>query len=120
MKTMTETEAIEYIRRNAGNLNYEARECFAVRGDDFIPSKKFRNSWNRPDGEKTTRLDGVCACFVAENDMCCEYEDVSSLPDTGCYGRNRFLVVGEKIENGNDEWNGEVVLNNHRIIAIIK
>jgi len=120
MKTMTEAEAIEYIRTNAGSLNYENSECFAVRGDNFIPAKKFRNSWNRPDGIKTTRMNGVCACFVAKNDMFGEYENIDTLPDTKCYGKNRFLLKGELIESGNDEWDGEVVLGKHSIIAIIK
>jgi hypothetical protein len=120
MKRMTEAEAIEYIRNNAENLDHSRNECFAVRGDDYIPARKFRNSWDRPDGVKTTRLDGVCACFVAENDMFGDYLDVSSLPDTSAYGRHRFLLRGEKLGYGNDEWSSEIILANHKIIAIIE
>lgn len=120
MRTMNALEAIEYVRDNAGKLNYEKNECFAVRGDNFVPSRKFRDSWNRPDGVKTNRLAGVCACFLAENDPFGNFERIEELPDTRCYGRHQFLLRGDRCEEyGNDEWNSEVILLNHVIVAEI-
>lgn len=120
MKTMTYEEAEQYIKDNVEKLNYNRGECFAVRGDNYIPKKKFRKSWNRPDGKKTTRLPGVCACFVAEYDMWGDWRNCY-IPATCEYGEYAFLLKGEKTycELENDEWNKEVILNPHEIIAML-
>ena len=117
MKTMTMTDAENYVRENAEKLDYHLSQCFAVRGDDFTPKKKFRKSWNNPEGEKPERLPGVCAMFVAENDTFGDYES-AIIPDASVYGNNIFLLQGEKCDIVvNDE--GEVVLADHKIIAKI-
>ena len=119
MKTMTNKEAIAYIIAAAPTLDYSIGEVLAVRGDNIIPRRRFRRSYNRPDGAQTTRLDGVCACYVAHNDMFGGYEALETLPDTRPYGQHKFLLRGEKIEDGNDEWATEIILGRHTIVAMI-
>lgn len=122
MKKMTIAEATAFIRENAEKLDYHKKECFAIRSDDFIPKKKFRNSYERLDGEKGRRLPGVCACYICENDLFGDYES-ATIPKhlIGYYGEHTFLLVGEIVqsETGNDDFNKEVILRNHRILAEI-
>lgn len=120
MREMTMKQAIQYIRDNAQSLDYSKDECFAVRGDDYIPEAEFNNSRHHTDGVADYELDGVSACYVAENDPFGDYTRIQSLPDTSCYGKHQFLLVGERLEWGEDDWAQEVVLGNHRTIAIIK
>lgn len=121
MIKMTESQALEYIKANVGNLATYPAECFALRGDNYIPVQKFRRSWESPDGERAYRLPGVCGCYICENDMFGDYTTVTSLPISNArrYGKNVFLLQGEKVGYGTDEGEGEVVLRNHKIIAII-
>lgn len=123
MKKMTIAEATAYIRENAESLDYNKNECFALRSDDVIPEgEKFWNSFERLDGIKGEELPGVCASYLCENDMFGDYEE-AEIPQRliGYYGKHTFLLVGEKIndEIGNDDWNKEIILRNHRIIAEI-
>lgn len=120
MRAMTSEQAIKYIKDNASKLDYSKEECFAVRGDDYIPADKFNNSRHHTDGVADYELDGVSACYVAENDPFGDYETITSLPDTSDYGEYKFLLVGERLEWGEDDWAQEVILSNHRIIAIIE
>ena len=71
------------------------------------------------DNENQTprKLGGVCACEIPHG-VCGDYSE-SSLPDVRDYGRLQFLLVGRVIAYGNDDWANEVVLAEHRILAII-
>lgn len=116
----------EIINDTVDNLNYENNEVYAIRGDDYVPKKQFRNSFNRPDGVKGKRIDGISAIQVAENaaggDNTIYLEDVAdAINKARGYGKNVFLIKGERTPTiGNDEWNREVILKNTKIIGIIK
>lgn len=120
MKVMTREAAIKYMEDNY-NMTYKIKNgTFAVRGDDYIPKKKFRKSWSRPDDTKTHTLPGVSAMQI---DMW--VDKVESMPDVTRYGKNTFLLIGEIVQYGDDIENQEnitcqeIVLKNHKIIAII-
>jgi hypothetical protein len=48
-----------------------------------------------------------------------DWEKVDSLPDVSGYGKYRYLLQGYIYDEGNDEWNGEIILTEHKIIAQI-
>ena len=119
MKQMTHEQALEYIEKNI------ASDCivFAIRGDNFIPKNKFRKSWNRPDGIKTTRKNGVCGMLVAKNNAWDEAPEsmLKEIENAKTYGSHVFLMSGTNYYGGNDEYSGmqEICIKDHKIICEI-
>lgn len=97
------------------NFNY------FIRADDYIPKKKFRNSYNRPDGEKTTKLPGLCIINTLEC-MSNTYDDILKglkIAERMYYGKNIFLVKGEYSQelterHANDPYEG--IITNNEIV----
>jgi len=118
---ITNKKWLNIINDTVDNLNYESLEIYALRGDNFIPSKKFKKSFNRPDGAKTTKLDGVSAIGLAQNaaggDNSINLDFLKQqIKKAKQYGKNIFLIKGDQIDVGNDDFNNEVILGNHKII----
>lgn len=93
----------------------------AIRGDDAVIKTKFRNSWNRPDGEKTTRLPGLSVLGLGDSGI--DYDDVvKQVTQARKYGKNIYLVEGEvpyKIQHlANDP--GEALMTNNKIVTRIE
>lgn len=91
-----------------------------VRADNAIVKAKFRRSYNRPDGTKTTRLPGVCAIYVGYNGFGTITIDMlrNAVIKASRYGDNLYLIVGESPNNiqhlSNDP--GERIFTNHEIL----
>ena len=123
-KIMTEQEAIKYVNSHLSELDVYSNEIFAMRGDNYVPVRKFRNSHEWEDGNMLTNLlPGVCACNVMQYDIYHDAEEIESIPDVKGYGKYRFLLRGYKCDmdgTESDYWNGEVILSNHKIIAIVE
>lgn len=129
-KTLEEFVGNEYdkwlaeINTNVNNLDYNVNEVYALRGDNFIPKKTFRKSFNSPDTKKTTRMDGISGVELAinaaggDNSISMNHL-LKQIEKAGKYGKNIFLLKGEKIGLGNDEWNNEIMLGKHKIIGKI-
>lgn len=100
-----------------------------MRADSAKAAKKFRNSWNRPDGGKTTRLPGVCALLVGYDlggyDADCLDSAITKdalrllVTEASRYGANLYLIEGEAPSDiqhlANDP--GERIFTSHTIIA---
>lgn len=110
-KTMTISEAIEYIE------NDETNNDFAFRGDDFIPESTFNYSWYHGDDEEEFELDGVSAIKVMG------YSETHILKSANMaqqYGKNIFLLSGCAINA--HEWAsdpGECLMTEHEIVGIV-
>ncbi len=119
MKKYTIDQAIQYIKLNITDSGI----VFAVRGDNYIPRRKFRKSWNRPDGIKTTRKSGVCGLFIAKYNSWDEAPNdiTAEIIAARKYGKHVFLLAGYDYYDGNDEYDGmwEIVIKDHKIIAEI-
>lgn len=114
----------EHINNTVDNLNFEKDEIYALRGDDFIPKQKFRKSWNRPDGKKTERMEGTSGVELSSNsaggDNTIDIKYLKKqIEKTKSYGDNIFLIKGERIGYGNDDFNDEIILGTHKIIGKI-
>lgn len=122
IKRMTEQEAIEYVNSHLSEIDPYSGEMFAIRGDHFIPAKKFKSSNVWEDGNKLPeKLPGVCACWFAGRDIYGDWEDVEEIPSMKEYGDYRFLLRGYKYDmDGTESDQGEVILSNHEIIAIVE
>jgi hypothetical protein len=119
MKTITKTEALDYIAKNIGVQSI----VFGIRGDSFVPVKKFRKSWNQPDGIKTTLKNGVCALLITQygcQDFVPENLD-NEVRAAQSYGEHIFLLEGTSHYDGNDEHHGlrEICIRDHKIVAEI-
>ena len=113
-KKMTIQEAIEYIE------NEDTNDDFAFRGDDYIPARKFRNSFYHPsdidDGE-TYNLGGVSSIKVMVNS---EKYIVEAANLARQYGKNLFLLQGSAInadEENHDK--DECLMTEHKIVCVI-
>ena len=119
MKTMSHEQAIKFIEENITTNGI----VFAVRGDDFIPKNKFRKSWNRPDGVKTTRKNGVCGMLVAQSNSWDESPESikKEIENAKSYGSNVFLICGTSYYSGNDEYSSmqEICIKNHKVVCRI-
>ncbi|MCI0554014.1 MAG: hypothetical protein L0287_23950, partial [Anaerolineae bacterium] len=115
IKRMTEQEAIEYVNSHLSEIAPYSGEIFAVRGDDYIPAKKFRPSHVWEDGNKLSeKLPGVCASWFVVSDVYGDWEAVEEIPSMKDYGEYRFLLRGHKVDmdgTENDWWDGEVILS---------
>lgn len=110
-KRMTADEAVEYI------LNDDSFDDFTFRGDDFIPSKKFRKSKYHGDEEGEFQLPGVSSINIPAYDK--EYI-LEAINKARRYGDNIFLLRGKK--RNAHEWASdpdEVLMEDHSIVAII-
>jgi hypothetical protein len=89
-----------------------------IRGDDAFIQNKFRNSWNRPDGEKTTRLPGVSVLGLGHNNID-EKSLLDAIMNAGRYGSNVYLLEGQvpsRIQHlANDV--GERLMTENKILA---
>lgn len=91
---------------------------YFIRADNFIPKRKFRNSYNRPDGEKTTKLSGLCIINTLRY-MTNKYEHVLKalkIAKRMYYGKYIFLVTGEYSRQltdqyANDPYEGIIIDN---------
>ena len=119
IKKFTKKQALGYIKLNISKQNV----VFGIRGDDFYPSTKFRKSWNRPDGEKTTRLNGVSCMLVAQYNSWDDYPESidKEVKNAKRYGQHIFLLQGTSFFYGNDEYDGlqEIIIRDHKIICEI-
>jgi len=65
-----------------------------VRGDTATVRRQFRPSFNRPDGERTTRLPGICVVYVG-------YDQITrdtlrrAVTRAAHYGTTLYLIAGE-------------------------
>ena len=113
-KQMTIQEAIEYIK------NEDTNDDFAFRGDNFIPSGAFNNSFYHPsdidDGEEY-ELDGVSAIKVV---ACEEQYIVKAAKMAKKYGKNLFLLQG-CADNADEENHdpGECLMTEHKIVCLV-
>jgi len=91
---------------------------FAIRGDDFIPVKKFRASRYHGDDSRSFRLPGVSAINIAGTE---EKYIVSAIKTAMQYGDNIFLLMGD-ITNANGAFHDadEVIVKNHSVVGILK
>ena len=127
MKTIKSTEIRKFLESKIG----EDGIVIGLRCDNHIPVKKFRKSWNREDGTKVSRKNGVCATYL------CEYtgDEGSSmwgleLPTpsqynavfnrTSDYGNHMFLIWGYNYYRGQDETHNthEIVIKDHQCLLI--
>ena len=113
-KKMTIQEVIEYIE------NKDTNDDFAFRGDDYIPARKFRNSFYHPsdidDGE-TYNLGGVSSIKVMASS---EKYIIEAANLARPYGSNLFLLQGTAInavEENHDK--DECLMIEHKIICIV-
>lgn len=124
IKKMTEQEAIEYVNSHLSELDPYSGEMFALRGDNYTPARKFRSSHVWEDGNMLSEtLPGVCASQFVSTDVYGDWEEVTEIPSMKEYGKYRFLLQGHKAYvdgTENDWWNGEVILDTHKIIAIVE
>lgn len=122
IKRMTEQEAIEYVNSHLSEIDPYSGEMFAIRGDDYIPAKKFRSSNVWEDGNKLTeKLPGVCACWFVVRDVYGDWEGVEEIPSMKEYGDYRFLLRGYRYDvDGTESDQGEIILSNHEIVAIVE
>lgn len=114
IKKMTIKKAIDYIE------NEDTNDDFSFRGDDFIPSDTFNNSFYHPsdidDGEEY-ELGGVSAIKV----MACEEQYIIKAAEKAKkYGKNLFLLQG-CADNADEENHdpGECLMVEHKIVCIV-
>ena len=65
-----------------------------VRSDDAVIKKTFRKSWNRPEGEKTTRLPGTSVIGVGYENIT-EQQLLNAIEKSRRYGKNTYLLEGK-------------------------
>ena len=114
-KKMTIQEAVEYIK------NEDTNDDFSFRGDNFIPARKFRNSFYHPsdidDGESYD-LGGVSAIKVTTNS---ERNIAQAANMAKTYGRNLFLLQRRAINADEENHDaGECLMTEHKIICIVE
>lgn len=88
-----------------------------VRGDDAIV-KKFRRSWNRPDGHKATRLPGVCAVYVGYDRLTIDALRAAVITAKD-YGKNIYLIEGDSPTDTQDQFANdphERIFTTHKIL----
>lgn len=110
MKTMTLTQAIEYIE------NSESFDTFSFRGDSYVPKSKFRPS--RYHGDHTgipSAIGGVSAVKIAAR---CEPYITDAAEAARMYGSNLYLLAGDAVSTDYGD-PGEIVMTSHRIVARI-
>lgn len=89
-----------------------------VRGDDASVKTKFRHSYNRPDGRKTSRLPGVSVIYVGYNQLTKEALH-SAVLRAQKYGTHLYLLEGHSptdLQNqfANDPY--ERIFTSHKIL----
>ena len=65
-----------------------------VRSDDAVIKNAFRKSWNRPEGEKTTRLPGTSVIGVGYENIT-EQQLLNAIEKSRRYGKNTYLLEGK-------------------------
>jgi len=88
-----------------------------VRADDAVV-KHFRRSWNRPDGQKTTRLPGVSVVYVGYNGIT-EDKLRKAIIKAQMYGKNLYLLAGDSPTDVQDQYAndpGERIFTTHKIL----
>jgi hypothetical protein len=94
---------------------------YFIRADNYIPKTKFSNSYNSPDGEKTTKLPGLCIINTLQcmsNSYDCVLKGVKFAQRMG-YGKYIFLVTGKYSSSltgryANDPYEG--IITNNKIV----
>jgi hypothetical protein len=117
----TPNRALQYIHDNLDRDGI----VFGVRGDNYVPASRFRKSWNRPDGVRTTRKNGVCAMYIGGENQFGLFDEKAfweSLENSTNYGSFCFLLEAFDFYYGDDEYGGlhEIVMKSPRIVATIK
>jgi hypothetical protein len=65
-----------------------------IRGDNAVVKERFKNSFNRPDGKKTTRLPGVSVVGVGFDNISKD-DMLNAIRNARVYGRNLYLIEGD-------------------------
>ena len=89
-----------------------------IRGDDAIIKNKFRKSWNRPDGNKTTRLPGTSVIGLGRDNLT-KAALSDAVKSARRYGENIYLLEGDAPTSiqwmANDI--GEKLLSTNKVIS---
>lgn len=99
-------------------LDAASDDChIGIRADNVRIKKQFRRSYDRPDGQKTTRLPGLCVVYVG-------YDSLSkdglrkAIQEAEQYGEILYLLEGESPNHlqhlANDP--GERIFTSHKIL----
>lgn len=110
-KYMTIEQAVRYMQECPDHRD------FAVRGDDFTPSKKFRRSWYHGDDTKPFRLAGVSAVSIPYYSA--DYV-ARAVRNAKKYGKTVHLISGTQI-NAHEIYHdpGECLIIDNKIECII-
>jgi hypothetical protein len=129
MKAQT-VEEIKSWLFDVGIEKLKDNEYYALRADDSHDDANlyFDNSYNWPDGKKTTELPGTCAVELCGEWWSGAFPDVDLIFEKAWgavqkYGSRIYLVKGTKHADSdclaNDEFNYEIILEDTEIICKI-